>query len=299
MTITYRGAVVRNIKSNSYYGYDIDATNYIRSVESADGQTLETGVKDAINTFIVGCKTDGIWDAIKASCIMAGARTLDGALVPLVGTAPTNNNFVSGDYNRKTGLVGDGATKYLDSNRNNNADPQDSRHISVWIVSPGTTAAVRGFIGAGVGVTGTSQLVNLSGTNVRNVRVSDTAASVSPQNTTTGLWGASRSSSSNVSERYNGTNLSTTPSSQVPANDNFLIFARSINTTPFIDGHTDARLSFYSIGESLDLALLDTRVTSLMAQLAFAINTGLSPVGYSSETIDYVNAGYAAGGTLA
>ena len=44
MTITYRGAVVRNIKSNSYYGYDIDATNYIRSVESADGQTRAASV---------------------------------------------------------------------------------------------------------------------------------------------------------------------------------------------------------------------------------------------------------------
>jgi hypothetical protein len=56
--------------------------------------------------------------AIKASCILAGARTLAGALVPLAGAAPTNvGPFVSGDYNRKTGLVGDGSTKYLNSNR--------------------------------------------------------------------------------------------------------------------------------------------------------------------------------------
>jgi hypothetical protein len=68
-------------------------------------------------TFVNGCKADGIWNAIKASCILAGARTLNGALVPLVGTAPTNFNFVDWCYNRKTGLVGDGSTKYLDSNR--------------------------------------------------------------------------------------------------------------------------------------------------------------------------------------
>jgi hypothetical protein len=97
---------------------DVDAIAYIAAVEVADAEPLELGVKRSINAFVKGCKADGIWDAIKASCIMAGARTLAGALVPLKGTAPTNFNFVSGDYNRKTGLVGDGSTKYLDSNRN-------------------------------------------------------------------------------------------------------------------------------------------------------------------------------------
>jgi hypothetical protein len=69
---------------------------------------LEIGVQSAYNDFVVGCKADGIWDAIKASCILAGARTLSGSLTPLKGAAPTNFNFVSGDYNRKTGLVGNG-----------------------------------------------------------------------------------------------------------------------------------------------------------------------------------------------
>jgi hypothetical protein len=71
--------------------YDADAQAYITAVETADGQALETGVRDAINAFVVGCKADGIWNAIKASCILAGARTLTGALVPLVGTAPTTS----------------------------------------------------------------------------------------------------------------------------------------------------------------------------------------------------------------
>jgi hypothetical protein len=96
--------------------FDADAQAYITAVETADRQALEAGVRTAINDFVVGCKADGIWDAIKASCIMAGARTLTGALVPLKGTAPTNYNFVPGDYNRKTGLVGDGSSKNLNSN---------------------------------------------------------------------------------------------------------------------------------------------------------------------------------------
>jgi hypothetical protein len=113
---------------------DADAVAYIAAVEAVDGQALETATRMAINSFVKGCKNDGIWTAIKASCILAGARTLAGALVPLVGTAPTNFDglFDSGDYNRKTGLIGDGSTKSLDSNRNNNADPQNSKHVSAY-----------------------------------------------------------------------------------------------------------------------------------------------------------------------
>jgi hypothetical protein len=88
--------------------FDPDAAAYLRAVEAADGQALETPVKRAVDDFFRGTKADGIWDAIKASCILCGARTLAGALVPLVGTAPTNNNFVDADYNRETGLSGMG-----------------------------------------------------------------------------------------------------------------------------------------------------------------------------------------------
>lgn len=295
MTITYRGAVVRNIKSNSYYGYDIDATNYIRSVESADGQTLETGVKDAINAFVVGCKSDGIWDAIKAACIMAGARTLDGALVPLVGTAPTNNNFVSGDYDRKLGIEGNGATKYLDSNRNNNADPQNDVHMSAYCGSTISTFG-RTIIGSETG--STYAIIVPATTTSTFFAANDNAASQTPTVNPGGSFfcGWSRSSSASFNYRFDGTQSTITRSSNGQTNRNTTVFARQTIT---VGGFFNDRISFYSIGEALDLALLDTRVTSLMAQLAFAINTGLSPVGYSSETIDYVNAGYAAGGSLA
>ena len=36
-------------------------------------------------------------------------------------------------------------------------------------------------------------------------------------------------------------------------------------------GYSDARLAFYSIGESLDLAILDARVTALINAYAAAI----------------------------
>jgi hypothetical protein len=118
---------------------DADANAYMAAVEAADGEPLELGVRLAITDFVLGCKSDGIWTAIKASCILAGARTLTGALVPLVGAAPTNNNFVSGDYNRKTGLVGDGSTKYLNSNLFVNALSATSHALFAYGAITGNT----------------------------------------------------------------------------------------------------------------------------------------------------------------
>jgi hypothetical protein len=73
---------------------DPDAEAYIAAVEAADlaadptAEPLETATKVAIHSFVKGAKADGFWPAIKASCILAGARTRLGALTPLVGTAP-------------------------------------------------------------------------------------------------------------------------------------------------------------------------------------------------------------------
>jgi hypothetical protein len=247
--------------------YDADAEAYLTAVETADGQALETAVRDAINAFVVGCKADGIWNAIKASCIMAGARTLAGALVPLVGAAPTNFNFVAGDYNRKTGLVGNGSTKYLDSNRNSNADPQDSQHLTVYISQAHTSICA--FAGAAEGVDGTSQLIGLtSPLSLQSRSRSTTAITSSTLASVVGLFGISRNNATTYSIRggagsYIGT-LSVT--SVLPVSSAIHIFRRA--TIPF---PTNARLSFYSIGESLNLALLDARVTTLMNALAVAI----------------------------
>lgn len=256
-----------------FAGLDPDAQAYISAVETADGQALETGVRTAINAFVVGCKQDGIWNAIKASCIPAGARTLAGALVPLVGAAPTRFGTEGGwNYNRKTGLRGNATDNYLDSNRNNNADPQNSHHQATYVTVAPPAGAGGTYIGAGAASTGSSQIgpattspfsVTFRNRNGNGFNHSKTSASL-------GLVGASRASSSNYIARADGTNETVAIASQAPHNGNVLVFARNSGTNvpgAFFGG----RLSFYSIGESLDPALLDARVTALMNAFATAI----------------------------
>ena len=248
----------------SFYGYitDADAKDYLSRVHAAEGQTLEPAVALAIESFVVGCKADGIWPAIKASCILAGARTLEGTLVPLVGAAPTNVNFVSGDYNRKTGLVGNGSTKYLDANRNNNADPQNSKHVAAYVVSIGS-AGGRPFVATQL-ATGRTFITDGVQVTVNRSTFSTATAVVAPC-----LAGASRNSSATFDLRRNDQTVSFTGvTSETPSNENLFVYRR---VAAGITEYSDARLAFYSIGESLDLALLDTRVTTLINAFAAAI----------------------------
>lgn len=237
--------------------YDPDAAAYIARVEGASGdnQTLETAVKDAINAFVVGCKADGIWNAIKASCILAGARTLNGALQPLVGTAPTPYNFVSADYNRKTGLVGDASTKYLDSNRAGNADPQNNYHSSVFLSS--STASTQFYIGA------TPEIALVSSSITMKIPNSARASVGSP---TLNFIGGSRNSSSEFSARLSGVTSSFSFASIAPSASNVLLYAGGSALI-----NSNARIAFYSIGESLNLQLLDARVTTLINAFSTAI----------------------------
>jgi len=243
---------------SSVFTYDEDAGNYIQAVEAADGQALEAGTRQAINNFVIGCKQDGIWNAIKASCILAGARTRLGALTPLVGTAPDSFNFVDANYNRKTGLVG-GSTKYLDSNRNNNADPQNSKHVSVYINTVGSL----GFIGSGAG--GAAGITQLYG-NPSLARNNQTSLANSIGAAATGLFGTSRNSGTSYAARLGGVQTTVNVISDTPNNANFFVF-----TLPTLTYFTTARLAFYSIGESLDLARLDGRVTDLINAFAVTI----------------------------
>ena len=252
------------------YPADDDTRAYVAAVESADGQSLEPAVIAAYDNFIVGCKADGIWDAIKASCILAGARTLSGALVPLAGTAPTNFNFVAADYDRKTGLVGDGSTKYLDSNRASNADLQDDAHWTVFPTNYNTRAKFlvgNEYISNNDAFSGFyfDQSPQISVLRSRNGSATAPLVVTYLPNK---LVGTSRNNSSSFDRRYNSISDSASAPSYPPSSVNWYLFRRVNASSPL---YSDSRIAFYSIGEALDLALFDARVTDLINAIGVAI----------------------------
>jgi hypothetical protein len=244
---------------------DPDALRYIAAVQAADGQSLEAGVKKAISDFVVGCKADGIWTAIETCCIFAGARTLSGALTPLVGVSPTNVNFVSGDYDRKTGLVGNGSNKRVRSGYVNKADHQNNRHDAVFVQSASTLHLSRYY--SSTTTNPSNQMVVNTTTNQLNVR-SFTGGDWSVNTAAaTGLLGVSRASSNFYLIRANGATITTVNQvAGAPGAVELSWFAAAAGTS-----FSNGRLQFASAGYALDLALLEARVSTLITAIGAAI----------------------------
>jgi len=90
-------------------------------------------------------------------------------------------------------------------------------------------------------------------------------------NPTPGLIGASRNNPSTYDYRAGGTTKTeavTTATSDPPFAADLFVFARNDGGPQF---HADSTIPFYSIGEAVDLALLDARVSQLMTDLDGAI----------------------------
>lgn len=267
-----------------YPAYVQDYLDRVTAADVSAGNTqgLELGVTDAFNTCLQAMVGDGSLGVsgnvlaqaaslVKASCAMQGARTLSGALVPLAADmpAPTNFNFVAGDYNRRTGL-GDpnNVSKYLDVNRNNNSDAQDNRHGAVYASQisyiTGSNTAYFGASSQGAGgfaIWTSGSTSTAAATNINNVTGSGVFSINYP-----GLIGVSRSNASSYTVRGNNTNTVVSISSAAPVTSSVFVF-RPVFSYPYNNG----RLGFYSFGSALDLTILDARITALSTAIQAAI----------------------------
>ncbi len=269
-----------------YPTYVQDYLDRVTAVDVAAGNSsgLEVGVTDAFNICLQALVADGILGVsggvlaqaaslIRASCAMQGARTLSGALVPLAADmpAPTNFNFVAGDYNMRTGLGStSNATKYLNSNYASNAAPQNSLHVSCYITTP-ATGPLSTYI-ANRFVDNSSEFSELQFQTISTLlaysRNPSSSAGVVAGTGVTGLLGSSREQSSSYIVRSSGANATKNSASLVPTVHAFTIFARNQSPATL---HSNARLNFYSIGFALDLAILDARITALSNAIQAAI----------------------------
>lgn len=239
---------------------DPDALRYIAAVQQADGQSLEPAVKKAITDFVVGCKSDGIWTAFRTCGFLMGARTLSGALTPLVGPEPSNVNFVSGDYDRKTGLVGDGTTKQLNIDFNPSTLPQDDISMAVFVNALGTQP--RALIDSGRALTGASSIDSFPRVRSRNSTVQSVSGGL-----TSGFAGWSRNNGAGFSTLVGATADTITQSSQSPFDGTLALFNFSTGASAFSDG----RIQFWSTGLSINLASLSSRLEAFNTAIGAAI----------------------------
>ena len=257
------------------YTWDSDAAAYLTSVATADSQDIELGVAVAINNFVLGLKADGLWSLIDACCIMAGARTVAGALVPLKGSAPTNNGFVSGDYNRKTGLLGNGSSKYLNSNYGANTRGLEDRHAVVWLGQAWTPSGTgyRNLFGSTSNVSGAWTFYrDDSGSGVvGETGLSGNFDTVSLTSYAADYHGLTTTTTANRQEwRYGSTTRTANGTYIADTDDNdFFVFADNNVGTPRF--YANARVAFYSFGGELNSGTYRARILTLTAALAASI----------------------------
>jgi hypothetical protein len=151
--------------------------------------------------------------------------------------------------------VGNGSSKWLNSNRNNNADPQDNNHNSVFISAVPTVSS--GLVGTASSTLGHNNI--FAGTDANGLFMRSRSATLFSLQPTipTGFAGHTRSQAGSFLARAAKVTQTAVRDSGTPSTGPIQVFTRD---TSF----TNARLAFYSIGESLNLALLDARVTDLI-----------------------------------
>lgn len=204
--------------------------------------------------------------------------TGEGALEGLLPTHDKGTIFaaVSGDWNAKTGLKGDGSSIYVNSNRNNNADGQDDQSMGAYLTEGmGTVDGTQAVMGAGSSEDGASEIravyTQESGGErlfLRSQRntVSATSWQLTPR---TGFLAISRVEATNFVLREQGSNQGFIRDSQTPYNGTIGVFARETNEAFGQMGLM--RSPFYFIGPGLseaDLAELDAATTEFATALA-------------------------------
>lgn len=257
-----------------YNPTDPDATTYIANVEATDGSLLEPAVRQAIDTFFIGCKADtslfaGVsnFNAMKSAAILGAARTRAGARTPLKSTMATiteNGTITGWSYDRKLGLKGNGTNNYLDTGRSANADPLNNHSLGIYSTESGT--------GVFIGVEGTTARNTLYA-NSTNLGYALRALAVTnsgiPVSGFTGFFGASRYASTGVQWRVNTSSGVTSEASVSQTFGSILVFCRRDVSTPIT--FTTARILFYWTGEAVDLGLLRSRLITFQNAINAAI----------------------------
>lgn len=265
LQITHAG-----IFSQGMIQWDSDAVDYLARVAIADSQALETSVALAVNDLFIALKDPAFptptllthWQAVLAGQFLplCGARTLAGALLPLHVSMPTpsNTNFIPGDYNRKTGLKGDGTGKFIGMGIIDDAIASNSS-IGVWQ----TEAQPRTASYAAIGSSNSSLLMLNTTTSSRYFRVfGDNNQVIS--GAAAGYWAASRFGD-DLTGRYNSSDFAVSNSPGSATGDEVLLFCRTAgNFSP-------ARQVMGHISESVDLVRMESVLTAYLSALNAAI----------------------------
>lgn len=251
-------------------GIDPDAETYLLAVEAADGQALEPAVWTAWDKFFKAIKAGNEWRPSNThfTVVANGARTFDGSLIPVIGTALTNANFVSGDRAGRVGGYRGNTTDKRLIGQTSDGWAQNNYGIFCWQTEPPLGGTNRGYFGDMGTTVGTTNYVygTVAGRVTARSRSVATVTSLATTNCLgVGLNGINRNNSANYIIDTSVGSSTVTQASDGINTTNLSFFARG-NTA-----YLDPRLSAFYQGESYNKTIWVNALTDLFAELTAAI----------------------------
>ena len=246
--------------------YDPDAQNYINRVELADGASLETAVKDAMNQLVLDLKANSLWTPLVYVLPGSGPQTLAGGLVPLQDTGASGSSGTV-NWDRKTGFNCNSSSAYVSlptSLTEQTVGSRDDVSMSAWIPAISGTATF--YCGANQ-----MELRRGGGSSTTQTRCRSTQGnSTGPGTDKTGFRGISRSSSASFIYRIGNSSISSGRASSAPGPTPFRLFRSPGNRTP-LQAPVNTKIAWFQLGTALDLAALQAVVTTYRNAINAAI----------------------------
>ncbi len=225
------------------------------------GDPVPTAYAQAINDYVVTLKeTPGMWDTITQLVVFAGATTVNGGLVPIKGITPTHVGLVAGDFNIKTGVRGNGTSKYIITGYTGSSFGQDNLHTYVLTTGAPTNNPSVLFGNGGFG-NGSWSLAWNQLTRSRN------SASQAFSSTSLGGYGISRGVSGNYQRMLGDVVTTQTQASQSSSTRPFYVLARSGSSSNAPDSYSDVRILVWAIGSATTLSNYTAPGNALQAAL--------------------------------
>ena len=251
--------------------YDADALAYF----TANTAITSDADKNAINTFYLGLKSDGLYTKMKAMYLpIWGSATSSkwNLKDPRDIDAAFRLTFTTGWTFSSSGMTPNGTSSYANTKIIPNTTLSlNSTHISSYIRNS-SQGVLLGTDGSSLPGTRLWISPNFNGTN-RYVQINTNSTTpLTPINSNVGLWLGSRTSAT-VSKLYNNGSINYTSSESSSGLDLTEIILGARNTYPTISNYSTSQICFSSIGNGLtdtESTNFYNRVNTLMTY--FGIN---------------------------
>lgn len=213
---------------------DLRVTTWVNNIVAAGG-SVSSSTRTAINAFVNGCKTDGIWTKLSSGLLLPFASDsltgVETALCIPAGKTTARTGFSAGDYSLNTGLdctSSNSSRRISTTTVLSDIATSTSVQISVYtnIVRNASNPTI--YIGSGNGAQACILFKNFNNANFFDSFNNTTARiTTSTGAATAGLTSGMRRSASDTEIRVNGSSTVTGTASggTFPASDPITVFA--------------------------------------------------------------------------